>query len=69
MTISKKIRVAASYAGTNAAQIANKLGTSRAAFHKRLDTDKFSTVELEEIASKIGARFEYCFVFPDGTRI
>lgn len=68
--IPMKIRLAETYAKISEAELARRFGTnSQQAFAQRMRTGKFSSEELEKIANAMGAKFEYSFVFPDGTRI
>lgn len=70
MDIPMKIKLAATYAGISEAELARRFGCkSQQAFVQRLHTGKFSTEELEQIAKVLDAKFEYSFVFNDGTRI
>lgn len=68
MTNAQKIRLALTYKRMSEAELARALQTSPSAFNQRMKTDKFSSVELERIAEIIGATYESCFFFPDGTR-
>ena len=65
-----KIRLAETYAKISEAELARRFGTkSQQAFAQRMKTGKFTAAELEQIAEALGAKFEYGFIFPDGTRI
>lgn len=69
MDIPMKIRLAETYAGITEAELARRFGSnSQQAFIQRMKTGKFTSAELEKIAEALGARFEYAFVFPDGTK-
>lgn len=70
MDIPMKIRLAETYAGISEAELARRFGSnSQQAFIQRMRTGKFTSEELEKIAESLGAKFEYSFIFPDGTRI
>lgn len=69
MDIPQKIKAAERIAGISEAQLSDIIGTSRSAFNQRMKTGKFSTSELEKIATALGAKFEFKFVFEDGTEI
>ena len=70
MDIPKKIRLAETYASISEAELARRFGCkSQQAFVQRMKTGKFTSDELDQIAEALGAKFEYSFVFPDGTRI
>lgn len=70
MDIPMKIKLAETYAKVSEAELARRFGAkSQQAFVQRMRTGKFTSAELEKIADALGAKFEYCFVFPDGTRI
>ena len=70
MDIPMKIRLARNYADVSEAELARRFGCkSQTALIQRLKTGKFSTAELDKIAEVLGAKFEFSFVFPDGTRI
>lgn len=70
MDIPMKIKLAETYAKVSEAELARRFGAkSQQAFVQRMRTGKFTSAELEKIADALGAKFEYSFVFPDGTRI
>ena len=69
MTNSQKIKMALIYKNKKASWLALQLGTTSQAFNQRLKTDKFSTAELENIASILEATYCAAFEFPDGTRL
>lgn len=70
MDIPMKIKLAETYAKVSEAELARRFGAkSQQAFVQRMKTGKFTSAELEKIADALGAKFEYSFVFPDGTRI
>jgi len=69
MDISKKIKMAEQYADMTETELARKIGTTPQAFNQRVKTGKFSSVELEKIATALGAEFKCHFKFPDGTEI
>lgn len=69
MDISKKIKLAETYASIRESELSRKLGTSPQAFGQRMKTGKFTSVELEDIASALGAEYVCYFKFPDGTKI
>ena len=70
MDIPMKIKLAETYAGVSEAELARRFGCkSQQALIQRMKTGKFSTAELDKIAELLGAKFEFSFVFPDGTRI
>ena len=50
-------------------ELARKFGSTPQAFNQRMKTDKFSTDDLECIASILGATYVSIFQFPDGTKI
>lgn len=69
MDISTKIKLAETYAKMNEAELARKMGTTSQAFGQRIKTGKFSSADLDAIASALGAKFVCYFKFPDGTEI
>lgn len=69
MDISKKIKLAETYANMSEAEVARKLGKSSQAFGQRVRTGKFTSQDLEEIAWAMGAKFVCYFEFPDGEKI
>lgn len=69
MDISTKIRLALTYAKISEAELARRIGTSSQALGQRLKTGKFTSQEIEKIASAIGAEYIYIFKFTDGTEI
>ena len=69
MNLTKKIKMAYTYAEISEAELARRLKTSPAAFNQRMKTGKFTSEELENIAKIIGAKFNCNFTFEDGTII
>ena len=69
MDIKKKIKMALTFADMSEAELARRLGSTPQAFNKRMRTCKFTSGEMEEISSAIGAEFICAFRFPDGTEI
>ncbi len=69
MDIPTKIKLAETYAKMSEAELARKLGTTSQALGQRIKTGKFSSTELEAIASALGAEFVCHFRFPDGAEI
>lgn len=69
MEAKKKIELALAYAGKRKADLARGLGISPQTLNKRLQTGKFSFLELEKIGEVIGAKFFTTFRFDDGTEV
>ncbi|MBE6246857.1 MAG: XRE family transcriptional regulator [Bacteroidales bacterium] len=69
MDISKKIKMAETYANISEAELARRLGSSSQAFGQRLKTGKYTSAELGKIADALGAKYVCYFEFPDGTKI
>lgn len=69
MDISRKIKAACAYVGKSEAQLAREIGTSPSAFNQRLKTGKFTSDELEKIATVLGAELVCYFKMPDGGQI
>ena len=69
MNIPTKIRLAETYAKISEAELARRIETSSQNFGQRLKVGKFTSEELERIATALGAEFVCCFRFPDGTEI
>ena len=69
MTNAQKIKMALAYKNMSESELARKLGTTPQAFNQRMKTDKFSSADLEKIASILGGKWIAKFEFPDGTKI
>ncbi len=69
MTIPQKIKMALAYKDLSESELARLLGTSPQALHQRMKTGKFSSEDMEKIASAIGATFFFGFEFEDGTKV
>ena len=69
MTVSQKIKMALAYQGMSEAELARAIGSSPQAFHQRMKTGKFSSEEMERIASALEATYYFGFEFKDGTKI
>ena len=69
MDITKKVRLAETYANISEAELARRIGTTPQALWQRMKTGKFTSTELEAIAKALGAEYEFHFRFEDGTTI
>ena len=69
MTISQKIKMTLAYKGMSEAELARTIGTSPSAFNQRMKTGKFSSDDMEQIATALDATYFFGFEFPDGTKI
>lgn len=69
LTNSQRIKLALAYKNMSESELARRLGTSPQALGQRMKTDKFSSDELSNIASIIGAKYISNFEFTDGTVI
>ncbi len=69
MDIATKVRMAEAYIKISEAELSKRLGKSPQAFGQRLKTGKFTTEEMEQIATALGGRWRAEFVFEDGTVI
>lgn len=69
MTNTQKIKMALAFIGKSEAWLAKEIRSTPQAFNQRMKTDKFSTVELVEIAKVMGAVYSSSFDFPDETKI
>ncbi len=69
MDIPTKIRLAETYAKMSESELARKIGTTPQALGQRIKTGKFSSADLDNIATALGAEFICSFKFPDGTEI
>ena len=69
MDITKKIKLATTYAGISEAELARRVGSSSQAFGQRMKTGKFSSAELDKIAEALGAEFVCAFKFPNGDEV
>lgn len=69
MDIPTKIKLAEAYAKISEAELARRIGTTSQAFGQRMKTGKFSSEDLNKIATAFGAEFVCSFRFPDGTSI
>lgn len=69
MTNAQRIKMALAFKNMSESELARSLNTTPQAFNQRMKTDKFSTNELERIASILGAVYVAKFEFSDGTKI
>lgn len=69
MDIPTKIKLSLTYAKISGAELARRIGTTSQNLNQRQKVGKYSTAELEAIATAMGAEFRYSFRFPDGTEI
>lgn len=69
MNISKKIKLAAKYAGISEAELARRFNVTPQNLNNRLKVDRFTTEDIERLCDLLGGKFEFTISFPDGTRI
>lgn len=69
MTVPQKIKMALAYKGMSESELARQIGTSPQAFNQRMKTGKFSSEDMEKIATALEASYFFGFEFPDGTKI
>lgn len=69
MTNAQKIKMALAYKNMRESELARQLGTTPQAFNQRMKTDKFSSDDLERVATVLGGKWVAEFQFPDGTKI
>jgi predicted XRE-type DNA-binding protein len=69
MNMELQINAAAAYANMTQADVALAVGMSKSNFNQKLKRHSFSEEELAKIADAIGAKVDFRFEFPDGTRI
>lgn len=69
MDIPTKIKMAETYAKVSEAELSRRIGTTSQAFGQRIKTGKFTSADLDAIATALGAEFVCYFKFPDGTEI
>lgn len=69
ISISKKIKLACTAAEITISELARRIGTTPQNLNQRLKVDKFSSEELEKIASALGCTFSVDFIFPDGSKV
>lgn len=67
MTIEQKIKQACTFANISVSELARRIGTTPQNLNQRLKVGKFTSAELEKIASALGAVSAITFTFPDGT--
>lgn len=69
MTIEQKINMAIAYKGISQAALARLIGMTASNFNQKLKRGTFSGEELDQIASALGATYNFYFEFPDGTKV
>lgn len=69
MTIQQKINMALAYKNTSLTTLAKEIGTSVQNLSQKIKRETLSTVEIEKIASALGAVYHFSFEFPDGYKI
>ncbi len=69
MTTAQKIKMALVYKEMSEADLARAMGSSPSAFHQRMKRGKFTSEEMEKIASVLDATYFFGFEFKDGTKI
>lgn len=69
MTAKQLIEMACAYAGMSKADLARNLGWSPQTLSNRLNTEKFTIEEWQQIGAALGATTQISFIFPDGKEI
>lgn len=69
MDFTIKIRLAETYAKVSEAELARRMGTTSQNLGQKIKRGRFNAKDMEELAAAMGAKFEYHFCFPDGTKI
>ena len=69
MTAKQLIEMACAYVGMSKADLARKLGWSPQTLSNRLNTEKFTIEEWQNIGEALGATAQISFIFPDGKEI
>lgn len=69
MTAKQLIEMACAYAGMSKADLARNLGWSPQTLSNRLNTEKFTVEEWQQIGQALGATAQIVFTFPDGKEI
>lgn len=64
-----KIKMLLAAKGMNMKGLAELLGTSQPNLSAKMKRENFSEKELQQIADKLGAKFEINFILEDGTKI
>ena len=69
MTYEQMINMACAKQGISQAELARRLGVSPQGFNAKTKRETFTPKEMADIATALGASYEYAFVFPDGSRV
>ncbi len=69
MEIKEKIRMACIKSGISVTALGKEMGMSQSAISQRLNTGKFTQIELERMASILGCKYHSVFEYEDGTKI
>lgn len=69
MTMEQKINMATAYKKISQAELARSIGMTPSNFNQKIKRETFTVDELESIAKVLGAKYQFGFEFPDGTKI
>jgi len=69
LSTAEKIRIILKRRGMTLAQLSESLGQSRQNFSQKMTRNNFGEKELQEIAEKLGVKYESYFVMDDGTKL
>lgn len=69
MDVSTKVRMVCAAMHISDAEVARRMGISPQLYSSRMKKARFSTEEIERIASAIGVSYVSYFELPDGTKI
>ena len=69
LSTAEKIRIILKRKGMTLAQLSEALGQSRQNFSQKMTRDNFGEKELQEIAEKLGVKYESYFLLEDGSKL
>lgn len=65
MTAAQKIRMVLAVRHISESELARRMGTTPSAFNQRMKTDKFSSSDLEKIATALDCTYRVEFIMND----
>ena len=69
MATSEQLKILCVKLDISVSELARRCGTSPQAFSQKMKRERFTPLELKEIARAVGYKYESSFVLPNGDRI
>ena len=69
LAVSEQIKILCVKLNISVSELARLYGSSPQAFSQKMKRERFTPVELKEVAAAAGCKFERSFILPDGEKV